>query len=232
VTAAADGIPALRRAPGRLGDAAIAPGLLKHADEQSVVGVVAVLRAVAAGGLDPAGFGDWGVVAAPGFLGRAAFNDAFPRFLADGAWGVGPLLTASHSLHSVSGMVSQALNAHGPNLGAGGAPSEDEQALLAAAVLLDEGAAPGVWVVLTDWTPGPDGDQSPAAYEALAVALTAPRPGWTGPRLRVEPGDVRVEPATDLARWRVDGGHWRQAPHLSRLTRGRAERKAETSDGR
>lgn len=199
VRATPDEIPALRRSPGTLGRVAFPPSLLRHADEQSVVGLVAVLRAVQECGLDPLGFADWGVVAAPRFLGRSAFDAAFPQFLAEGAWGVSPLLISSHSLHAVSGMVSQAIQAHGPNLGVGGTPGGETEALLTAAVLLDGGTVPGVWVVLTGWSPDWDGTGKaapPGVCEALSLALTAARPGWTGPRLRVAPGEVRVEPTT------------------------------------
>jgi len=213
LSAAADEIPALRKAPGSLGGVAVGSKVLTHADEQTVVGLAAVLRAVGSGGLDPAGFAAWGVVAAPRFPGRRAFDAAFPQFLAEGPWGVSPLLISSHSLHSVSGVVSQVLKAHGPNLGVGGAPGGEEQALLAAAAMLAEGTVPGVWVVSTGWDPGWDGAEdggSAGVCEALALALTAPRPGWTGPRLVVAPGAVRFEPAV----WRVDPGHDRRhGPH-------------------
>ncbi len=213
VSVAEPDIPALRRSPGTLGDRPVAQGVVKHADEQTVVGLSAVLTAIARGGLDPAGFADWGVVAAPSFLGRDAFDVAFPQFLAEGAWGVSPLLISSHSLHAVSGIISQAIKAHGPNLGVGGTPGDEEQALLAAAVMLAEGSAAGVWVVLTGWEPGwkghSDGDP-PRACGAVALALRAPRPGWLGPRLRIAPGAIRVEPRS----WRVDEGEsLHNAPH-------------------
>ncbi len=201
-------IAALRRSPGKLGSSELRPGLLKHVDEQAVVGLATVLQAIRDAGLDPSGFGPWGVVAAPVFPGRAAFDTAFPTFLADGAWGVSPLLISSHSLHSVSGMISLALKAQGPNLGVGGTPGDEEQALLAAATMIAESAVTGVWVVFTGWNSA-GGDEAPGVCEATALALTASRPRWGGPRLTIAPGAVRAEPVG----WRIDRGHPTALPH-------------------
>jgi hypothetical protein len=188
-------IAALRKSPGRLGDSAIAPGLLRHADEQTVAGLAAVLRAVADGGLDPSGFGDWAVLAAPRYLGRGAFLGAFPQYAAEGAWGVSPHLIPAHSLHSPSGTISQALKAHGMNLGIGGTPGGAGEALSLAAMLLESGLAPGVWVVLTGRSPGldlPEDQAGPLGTEALALALAAPAEGRRGIRLRVGPDSVAL----------------------------------------
>jgi hypothetical protein len=209
-------VAALRRSPGNLAGSPLPPSRLKHADDQTVVGLAAVLRAIEEGALDPTGFGDWGVLAASRFLGRATFNAVFPQFLVEGAWGVSPHLVANHSLHSVSGMVSQVLKAQGANLGVGGGPGGEIEALLMAASFLDSGTVPGVWIVLT-------GSSNPAAhaeidteFEALALALGPPRAHWNGFRLSVRPGTVVVEPPpggtghevfrVGSTLWRVDRG--------------------------
>ena len=210
VRASAEEIAALRKAPGRLGEVAVASKVLTHADEQTVVGLSAVLKAIADFRLDPKGFDGWGVVAAPSFLGRAAFESAFPQFLGEGAWGVSPLLISCHSLHSVSGVVSQVLHARGPNLGVGGTPGGAESAFLAAAAMLTEGSARGVWVVVSGWEGADDGG-TPKVCEALALALSEPRPGWSGPRMVIAPGAVRTEPPNR----RIDDGHDREPePHV------------------
>jgi hypothetical protein len=147
---------------------------LKHADDQTVVGLVALLRAIGVSGLDPTGFGHWGIVAAPRYLGRPTFDTIFPRFLAEGAWGVSPYLIPHDSLHSPSGTFSQVLKAHGPNLGVGGAPGGEAEALLTAATWLREDQAPGVWVILTGWAPGLSPDdytRTDACCEAIALAV-------------------------------------------------------------
>jgi hypothetical protein len=145
--ASLEDFPTLRKAPDPSGQVAVHPSLLRHADEQTVVGLAAVFRAVLEGGLDLAGFGDWSVLAAPRYHGRAAFERAFPTFQREGAWGVSPHLIPAHSLHSPSGTISQALKAQGANLGVGGTPGGEREALLFASTLLRVGGIAGVWVV-------------------------------------------------------------------------------------
>jgi hypothetical protein len=230
--ATADEIPTLRKAPDPSGVFPVHPSLLRHADEQTVVGLAAVFLAIREGGLDPLGFGDWAVLAAPRFLGRATFERTFPTFLEESAWGVSPHLIPAHSLHSPSGTISQALQAHGPNLGVGGTPGGENEALLFAATLLLSGSVPGVWVILTGRNGDVSGDSPAGDYDALALALAASEPGFAGPRLRVSPDEVRAvgvaeSSSRDIARWlapgtyRLDAGHPSGAiprPH-SRLRR-------------
>src|SRR5262249_47987113 len=113
--------------------------------------------------------------------------------------GVSPHLIPHYALHSASGMISQVLKIRGPNLGAGGGPGGEAEALLAAATLLAEGRLPGVWVVLSGWTPelipGRGAPPPPAAVgQALALALVEPRPAWRGPRLRIVSGQAEGDP--------------------------------------
>jgi hypothetical protein len=174
---------------------------LKHADEQTVLGLAAVLHAVADTDLADTSFTDWGVVAAPCFLGRATLVQALQRYTVEGAWGMSPHFIPHRSQHAVSGTISQALKIHGPNFGAGGGPAGAIDALLAGAVLVETDRLPGVWVVLTGWEPEfiPDRDGRPAAAtacRALALALTASRPGWTGAQLRVLPSAARERNGT------------------------------------
>lgn len=181
------------------------PAFLKHADEHTVAGMAAVCQALHDHGLPgvcgagPSPYHDWGVLAAPRFLGRTAMAVALQRFIAEGAWGVSPHLIPHRSLHAVSGSVSQALKIHGPNFGVGGGPGCTTEALLTAAAMLHCQRLPGVWVVLTglepealldaDGRPGPD-----TAYVGVALALAAPRPGWQGLRLRVVGGANHSRP--------------------------------------
>jgi hypothetical protein len=222
-------IPSLRKSPGKLGESAIAPGLLKHADEQTVVGLAAVLRAVSEGGLDPAGFCDWAVLAAPRFLGRAAFLRSFPQYQSEGAWGVSPHLIPAHSLHSPSGTISQVLKAHGTNLGVGGTPGSENEAMLLAGSMLASGTLPGVWIVLTGHQDRSDDEAGSGEYEAVALALAIHCQDHPGPSLRIAPDSVTLTAASDhveglLTPWfasahlRFDRGHngqsIRPAPHF------------------
>jgi len=187
-------LPALRRRLQGDGAAALSATTLKHADEQTVVGLAAVFQALDNSGLDRSLFGDWGVVAAPRFPGRVATALAFEKFLVEGAWGISPHLIPNRSQHSLSGAISQALSLHGPNFGAGGGPGGETEALLAAAAMLDLGSLPGVWVVCTGWDPEvvahpKDGQLCGSVCRAVALALSPSRPGWRGIRLRLTLGD-------------------------------------------
>jgi hypothetical protein len=176
VRASLDQIPGLRRPAS----------LLKQADEQTVVGLAAVSQAIERAGLAGTCFTDWGILAAPRYLGRAATIAALDRFAAEGAWGVSPHLIPHRSLHSQPGTISMALQSHGPNLGVGGGPEGAAEALLAAAALCSRNAPPGLWLVLTGWDhePVPNLAVTPVCL-GLALALVAGRPGDRGPRLSV-----------------------------------------------
>jgi hypothetical protein len=202
-----EGVGDLRRQPGPAYNGPFPAAFLKHADEQTVVGLAALFQAIHDHGLTPApgspGFRDWGVVAAPRFLGRTTMAAALQRFAAEGAWGVSPHLIPHHSLHSMSGTVSQALKVHGPNFGVGGGPGAAAEGILTATALLECCRLPGVWLVLTAVDPeqAPDAMGRPVpgtSCAALALALVSPatpqpgrlhhNPGRTGIRLRVVSG--------------------------------------------
>ncbi len=150
--------------------------LLKHADEQTVVGLVAVLQAVTDFGLDPQGFADWGVLGAPRFMGRAAMAQALQKFAQEGAWGISPHLIPHRSLHALSGTVSQALRIHGPNIGVGGGPFAVAEGLVAAAALFARERLPGVWLLLTGTEHEAVFTHQPVCV-AVALALVAEGPG-------------------------------------------------------
>jgi hypothetical protein len=197
-----ESLPELRRQPGPAPREPLPPAFLKHADEQTVAGLSAVLRAIEAGGLRGS-FRAWGVLAAPRFLGRSAMAVALQRFVAEGAWGVSPHMIPHRSLHSVSGTVSQALKAHGPNFGVGGGPGGEAEGLLAAAALLHGQRLPGVWLVLTRLAPeaplSAAGAPPPGTCcEAVALALRPACADWAGPRLRLKVGPAAPGPPFGL----------------------------------
>lgn len=170
-------LPDFRRNPGPVYGEPLPASFLKHADEQTVAGLGAVFQAIDESGLHSTCFKDWGVVAAPRFLGRPAMAAALQRFATEGAWGVSPHLIPHRSLHSMSGTVSQALKIYGPNFGVGGGPGGAIEALLSAMALLERKRLPGVWVVLTCLDPElpPDalGQPVPGSQAiGLALALT------------------------------------------------------------
>lgn len=142
---------AMRRGIEPAGGPALAPSVLKHFDEQTLAGLAAVYQAVQEHGLGDTDFAAWGALGAPRFLGRAALAHSIRRFVAEGAWGISPHVIPNHTLHSVSGSVSMALQIHGPNFGIDGGPGAVSQALLAAISLLGDRGLPGIWVVATGW---------------------------------------------------------------------------------
>jgi hypothetical protein len=197
--ASGDTLPTLRQTLQLPGGQSLPTAFLKHSDEQTVVGLAAVFQAINRCGLTGTPFTRWAVLAAPRFLGRASLALALQRFVLEGAWGVSPHLIPHRSLHSLSGTVSQALAIHGPNYGVGGGTQAAGEIMLAAAALLCDGQAPGVWLVLTGWHPEPILDPpagalslpgpraAEAVYGAVALALTPCPPAWDGPRLRIHP---------------------------------------------
>jgi hypothetical protein len=192
-----DALPTLRQTLRLPGGQALPTAFLKHCDEQTVVGLAAVFQAITDFGLAETSFTPWGVLAAPRYLGRACLAQALHRFQLEGAWGVSPHLIPHRSLHSPSGTISQALGIHGPNFGVGGGVQAAGECIVAAAAMLCDGQAPGVWVVLTGLDPEPILDppsgplplmgprQADVVYGAAALALTTCPPAWSGPCLHI-----------------------------------------------
>jgi hypothetical protein len=176
-------IPALRRRPGPVPEGWVAPAasLLRNSDEQTIAGLCAVFTAIKRMGWPQEHCQGWGVIAASRFLGRANLARALQSFLAEGVWGTSPHLIPHFALHSASGTISLGLGLHGPNLGVGGGLYASAEGFLTALTWLTSGTVPGVWLVLSAWSPEliPDrGGGPPIATEcqALAIALLPPAP--------------------------------------------------------
>jgi hypothetical protein len=214
VQATADRIVALQQTPGPGGEP-LPSSFWKHTDDQTVVGLSAVLLAIQRQGLDPKSFTDWGVIAAPRFLGRAALGMALHRFALEGAWGISPHLIPHRSLHSISGTVSQALKVHGPNFGVGGGPHAAAEAIAVAGGLLADHRLPGIWVVMTGYHPempainpaDPEATPKvspPAVAGAVALALVRNELATGRSRLRIFAGSATsqtAETAATTAAW-------------------------------
>jgi hypothetical protein len=198
-----DAIQHIRRNPESTLGLELPTSTLKHLDVQTVAGLAAVCRAAGESDRSLADFHDWGVLAAPHFLGQSIVVSSLIRFRAEGAWGVSPHVIPHHSLHSLSGTVSQVLKIRGPNLGIGGGQGGTGEALFAAAAWLGRRRVPGVWVVLTTLDPltelGAEGEIPPGTHcVGVAVALVASRVDGPGLRLHIAPGTGHTEPRLDL----------------------------------
>ncbi len=190
-------VPVVRRRPGPVppGWDRVPPSLLRYADEQTIAGTAAVFTAIETMASHPAEFEGWGVVAGSRFLGRANLAVALRSFMAEGVWGTSPHLIPHFALHSPSGTISLALGSHGPNLGVGGGVHAAAEGTLAALTWLSAGMVPGVWLVLTGWSPelvpGPDANR-PQTGECRALAMALVAPGTDSPR-----PSIRVAVAAD-----------------------------------
>jgi hypothetical protein len=150
---------------------------LKLADEQTVVGMAAVLQACQRVGWAPTEFGAWGVLAAPRFMGRPRLAHAITRFQKQGVRGMSPLIIPTLSQHAVASTICLILGCHGPNFGIGGNSTCVGETILNALSVLQAHPCPGVWAVMTAWEPEPIPDGTgqilaPTTGIGVALALT------------------------------------------------------------
>lgn len=180
VSARLSEIAALRDRSGPPGAPALPPRFLRHCDEQTVVGVHAVLAALAARSPEPGGLSRHAVVAASRRLGRLAAAKTLAGLAAGGGVSVSPHIVPQCSLHSVAGAVSVALGMRGPHLGVGGGDDALAEGLFAAATIVHASATAGdpscVWLVVTEWDAEPELDDTAAAVgdpvcRGLALAI-------------------------------------------------------------
>ena len=93
------------------------------------------------------------MVAASRYLGRANLAVALRQLHGRGCVGHFAALDPAFRPHSASGSISLALGSHGPNLGVGGGLHAVAEGFLAALTWLSTGVVPGVWLVLSGWSP-------------------------------------------------------------------------------
>ena len=161
---------------------------LRHADEQSVVAVRAVQRAIAAiPGIDCSRHG---VIAAPCQAGRIASSQTLSKYADGGGVTVSTHIVPQASLHSLAAAVSVGLGMHGPSLGVGGGPRALQEGLLTTAALVDTPGVDGWWLVASELVGEPQlnadgqaGDATSARVEAVALLVSpasaaAPSPQW------------------------------------------------------
>lgn len=179
-------IAGLRDQGGPPGAPPLPARFLRHCDEHAVVGMHAVLAAIAVHPDPATSFERHGVVAAPCQAGRIMAARTLAALKSGGAVTVSPHVVPQASLHSIAGAVSVALGMHGPHLGVSGGSHALAEGLVGALSLVGaSGAAPsGAWVVATEWDDEPALDASGAPEgdplcRALAV-LVEPAPQQRG----------------------------------------------------
>jgi hypothetical protein len=204
--------------------------LVKHSEDQTLAAVAALYVALTTRGWLGQSFADWGVIAAPNFFGRTGNAHSIERFGQEGPWGVSPHVIPHHSLHAVSGTISQLLKVHGPNFGISGAAQACQDAFLIAAALLAEGGVPGLWLLLSgherERVPVESGKTEPGravVCEAVAMALVPAAVPGDGLTLRIGAELHRVgladltlsalvralDPAgPSCGQWRLPGTGW------------------------
>ena len=168
------GVPALRERLGKPGFGKITPKFLRHVDVQTLVGLAALRDALQVSALSEHDLHDWGVIAAPRFLGRNVCAHSMAKFPRTGPAGTSPHVIPQQSSHAVAGAVSVALGMRGPNFGVGGGPGWIGDGLLAALMALVDQDVPGICLLLTGWYPEPTPDEtgaSPTASTCTGIAL-------------------------------------------------------------
>jgi hypothetical protein len=183
-----EGIDELRQKLGPPGQPPFAPAVLKASDEQTVVGIAALLQAMGHCGLRTEDLTEWGILAAPRFFGRIGAAEMIHKFEITNGWKLSPLFIPHRSLHAISGTVSQALRIKGPNYGVGGGRNHVVEGLLAALTELEDGSLPGLFVLLSRCDPEPQMDRegkllNQVACQAIALAFMPVAEGWRGLRL-------------------------------------------------
>lgn len=168
---------------------------LRHADEQTVVGMHAVLAAI---GTLPAShsLAGNGVIAASCQAGRVAAAQTLVQAKRGGGVTVSTQIVPQGSLHSLAGAVSVGLGMHGPNIGVSGGPAAVSEGLLTAFSWL-HGSGPvacdTVWLVITGWDDEPalDADGQPTTDPVcrgvtLSVSRATAASSFGGQQLRLE----------------------------------------------
>ncbi len=188
----------LREHPHLPPDRSVPLGFLKHSDHQTVLALATISKAMSFLKEPTDNYRNWGVVAAANLFGRAGILRGLMDYRQDGPWGITPHLIPHHSLHAMSGTISQSLRIHGPNFGIGGGPTAVAEAFLVAATMISENNLPGLWVVLCGheeecFSSAPNSD-SPHTSPYLAAAVALKPPGCANSKtcLRVC-GDAEIE---------------------------------------
>ncbi|MFM7070209.1 MAG: hypothetical protein ACKO38_00240 [Planctomycetota bacterium] len=158
----------------------------KLGDEQTMVAAEAMFRAIDSAGWSGRSFEEWGIVAAPQFLGRLRMWSAIERYRALEVRGASPRHIPTVSQHAVAGTLSVIFQCRGPCFGAGGSQGSLLDGFVNASSLAAGGMAPGFWLAISQWSPEPlpqasDAENAEARCHAAVLALLPPVPAGPQP---------------------------------------------------
>jgi len=136
------------RVSGQFGTT-LSVGVIKQLEDQQAMALLTLKQAIDSAGLTPEELDRWGLVACSRTPGRKRIGDSLVKFRDAGAWSMSPHIIPYCSLHSLPGLLSQGLRLHGPNIGSGGLPGSECEAIWAALALLFGDRLPGVWLVFS-----------------------------------------------------------------------------------
>lgn len=176
VEARLSAIAALRDQPVPASAPALPSRFLRHCDEQTVVGMRAVLEAIAGHPAPRPAFDRYGVIGSSCAAGRIAAAQTLAQLKTGGAVVVSPHIVPQCSLHAPASAVSVALGMHGPTIGTSGGPHALSEGLFAAFSFLQDATCDGIWLVVTEWDEEPQLDSAGKPLDdplcrALALAL-------------------------------------------------------------
>lgn len=169
----------------------ISSSILKQADELTLLSLAALRNAITEYKLTPEQQAGWGVAANPCMPGRLRMPDTLSKFHEQGAWAVTPHFIPHCLLHSLSGLLSQALGLNGPNMGIGGVPGTEEDICLGMASWIMGGDVAGGWMVWAFWR---DDLAADGNYVGEAIVLgvvpsaepAKPETGWNAVRRLID----------------------------------------------
>lgn len=153
----------------------------KLGDEQTMVAAEAMFRAIESADWSGRSFEEWGIVAAPQFLGRLRMWSAIERYRTLEVRGASPRHIPTVSQHAVAGTLSVIFQCRGPCFGAGGSQGSLLDGFVNASSLAAGGMAPGFWLAISRWSPEPlpqasDAENAEARCHAAVLALLPPVP--------------------------------------------------------
>ena len=211
-------IGALRDAASPAGSPSLPKRFLRYCDEQTVVGMTAVLHAIDRFPEPRPSFASWGVLSASCQAGRIMGGAAVIATRTQGAQGITPHVVPQCSLHSAASAVSVGLSMHGPHFGIGGGVEAFDEGVLSACGLVsgmharpgEPDRSAGVWLVFTAWDHEPELDPSgkPVTDPTLIGLAVAVQPGHVASAaadatvecmMRVEPSGGAVASPTAMS---------------------------------